>query len=162
MSVWPEVFFTFKTSFLVLVRCPRIGKVWDTTSQQLLGNISSPIAKRTKKTHVLECLIWDQILGQLDGEFLGFGAWFPEPFFMELWCLPGEQLIAQVEFESEGFIRLWLTGYWMLGNHRNHLITHWHVRRNSHSLAFELICTQFKDCLWKLRGTVPWEQRGRG
>lgn len=48
----------------------------------------------------------------------------------------------------------------MLGNHRYQLIIHSHVRRNSCSLAFELICTQFKDCLWKLRGTVPWEQKG--
>lgn len=80
---------------------------------------------------------------------------------MELCCLPNEQPVAQVEFEPEGFLRLWITGQQMLKNHSYHLITHSHVHRNSCSLAFELICTQFKDCLWKLRGTVPWEQRGR-
>lgn len=49
----------------------------------------------------------------------------------------------------------------MLGNHRYLFIIRSHVYRNSCFLAFELICTQFKDCPWKLRGTVPWEQRGR-
>jgi len=80
---------------------------------------------------------------------------------MELWCLPNEQPVAQVESEPEDFIKLWLTVHQMLGNHRYYLITHSHVHRNSCSLAFELICTQFKGCLWKLRGTMPWEQSGR-
>lgn len=46
MSKWPDFFFTSKSNSLVLVWCPRVGKIWDTTSQQPLGNISSSILSR--------------------------------------------------------------------------------------------------------------------
>lgn len=70
---------------------------------------------------------------------LGFSS--QSLFFMELWCLPNKQPLAQVEFEPEGFIGLWITGHQMLGNgnHRYQLVTHSHVHRNSNSLAFELM-----------------------
>lgn len=45
MYKWPD-FFMSKSNSLVLVWCPRVGKIWDTISQQPLGNISSSMLNR--------------------------------------------------------------------------------------------------------------------
>lgn len=38
------------------MQCPTVGKAWDTTSQQLLGNISSSIAKRKTQCLLISLL----------------------------------------------------------------------------------------------------------
>lgn len=68
-----NVFFTSKTSSLVSVQCPRVGKDWDTTSQQLLGNISSSIAKRKTTVSVLTSPLPDTVSALAVKQFLALG-----------------------------------------------------------------------------------------
>lgn len=61
-----------------------------TTQTQYWGK---GLVSKNLKSNVLEWLICDQILGQLDGEFLGFRVQLLELclFPLEPWCLPNEQ-----------------------------------------------------------------------
>lgn len=65
-----NVFFTYKPSSLLLVRCPRAGTDWDTASQQLLGNISSSVAKRQTTVPLLTSPLPDTVSALAVQQFL--------------------------------------------------------------------------------------------